>query len=40
MREEIGAAESLHLAVLQEAGFREVGILWQRGDNRIVLPVR
>ncbi len=28
----------LHLAALQEAGFREVGILWQRGDNRIVWP--
>lgn len=31
---------NLHLAALQEAGFREVGILWQRGDNRIVLAVR
>jgi len=30
----------LHLAALREAGFREAGVLWQRGDNRVVLAVR
>jgi trans-aconitate methyltransferase len=29
-----------HIAALQEAGFREVGIVWQRGDNWIVLAVK
>lgn len=30
----------LHEAALQEAGFREVGTIWQRFDDRILLAVR
>jgi SAM-dependent methyltransferase len=30
----------LHLAALREAGFREAGTIWQRGDNQIALAVR
>jgi hypothetical protein len=30
----------LHEAALRDAGFREVGIIWQHLDNRVVLAVR
>jgi len=30
----------LHEAALRAAGFREVGIIWQRLDNRVVMAVR
>lgn len=30
----------LHEAALREAGFREVGVIWQNMDNRVVLAVR
>lgn len=30
----------LHTAALREAGFSEVGTLWQRLDNRVILAVR
>lgn len=30
----------LHEAALRDAGFREVGVIWQNMDNRIVLAVR
>ncbi|MEO8971618.1 MAG: class I SAM-dependent methyltransferase [Ktedonobacteraceae bacterium] len=30
----------LHEAALRDAGFREVGVIWQNMDNRVVLGVR
>lgn len=30
----------LHEAALRDAGFREVGVIWQAMDNRVVLGVR
>jgi trans-aconitate methyltransferase len=30
----------MHEAALQEAGFREVGVVWQRLDHRVVMAVR
>jgi SAM-dependent methyltransferase len=30
----------LQVAALQEAGFGEVGTIWQRGDNRVLMAVR
>lgn len=30
----------LHEAALRDAGFREVGVIWQHMDNRVVLGVR
>lgn len=30
----------LHEAALRDAGFREVGVIWQQLDNRVVLAVR
>ncbi len=30
----------LHIAALRNAGFREIGTLWQAGTNRILLAVR
>ncbi len=30
----------LHEAALRDAGFREVGVIWQHLDNRVVLAVR
>jgi len=30
----------LHEAALRNAGFREVGVIWQNMDNRVVLAVR
>lgn len=34
------ALADLHEAALRDAGFREVGTIWQHADNRIVLAVR
>ncbi|MFC0862883.1 class I SAM-dependent methyltransferase [Sphaerimonospora cavernae] len=31
---------STHVAALRDAGFDEVGTLWQRGDNRLLCAVR
>lgn len=30
----------IHEAALRNAGFREVGVIWQRLDNRVVMAVR
>jgi SAM-dependent methyltransferase len=30
----------LHIGALRDAGFREVGVIWQRIDDRVVLAVR
>jgi trans-aconitate methyltransferase len=30
----------LHEAALRDAGFREVGVIWQHMDNRVVLGIR
>ncbi len=30
----------VHLAALRNAGFREVGVIWQHLDNRVVMAVR
>jgi hypothetical protein len=30
----------VHEAALRDAGFREVGVIWQHLDNRVVLGVR
>jgi hypothetical protein len=30
----------LHVAALQDAGFREVGVIWQNGENRVLMAVR
>ncbi|MDF5757901.1 class I SAM-dependent methyltransferase [Spongiactinospora sp. TRM90649] len=30
---------SIHLRTLREAGFAEIGTLWQRGDNRLLAAV-
>lgn len=30
----------LHEAALRDAGFREVGVIWQHMDNRVVMGVR
>jgi hypothetical protein len=30
----------VHVAALRNAGFREVGAIWQRLDNRVLLGVR
>jgi hypothetical protein len=30
----------VHEAALRDAGFREVGVIWQRFDNRVLLGVR
>lgn len=31
---------ALHEAALRDAGFREVGVIWQRLDNRVLMAVR
>lgn len=31
---------ALHEAALEDAGFREVGVIWQRLDDRVLLAVR
>lgn len=31
---------ALHEAALEDAGFREVGVIWQRLDDRVVLALR
>lgn len=31
---------ALHEAALEDAGFREVGVIWQRLDDRVVLAIR
>jgi trans-aconitate methyltransferase len=31
---------ALHEAALQDAGFREVGVIWQRLDDRVLLAIR
>ena len=30
----------VHLAALRNAGFREVDVIWQHLDNRVVMAVR
>jgi SAM-dependent methyltransferase len=30
----------LHVAALRDGGFREVGVIWQNGENRILMAVR
>ena len=30
----------VHLAALHNAGFHEVGVIWQHLDNRVVMAVR
>ena len=30
----------VHVAALRDAGFREVGVIWQNMDNRVVMAVR
>jgi SAM-dependent methyltransferase len=30
----------LHVAALQDAGFREVGVIWQNMENRVLMAVR
>jgi hypothetical protein len=30
----------VHEAAMRNAGFREVGVVWQRFDNRVLLGVR
>jgi hypothetical protein len=29
-----------HVLFLQEGGFDEVGVVWQHGDNRVLVAVR
>jgi len=36
----VRAGYDFQVAALQEAGFREVGAIWQRMDNRILLAVK
>jgi hypothetical protein len=31
---------ALHEAALRDAGFREVGVIWQRLDNRVLMALR
>ncbi len=31
---------ALHEAALRNAGFQEVGVIWQHLDNRVILAVR
>lgn len=38
--EDIEPIPELHEAALHHAGFREVGVLWQNLDNRILMAVR
>jgi SAM-dependent methyltransferase len=30
----------LHAAALRDGGFREVGVIWQNGENRVLMAVR
>ena len=30
----------LHVAALRDAGFREVGVIWQNMENRVLMAVR
>jgi SAM-dependent methyltransferase len=30
----------LHAAALRDGGFREVGVIWQHGENRVLMAVR
>jgi SAM-dependent methyltransferase len=30
----------LHIAALRDGGFREVGVIWQSGENRVLMAVR
>lgn len=34
------ALSEVHMAALRDAGFHEVGVIWQRLDNRVVMAVR
>ena len=34
------AIVELHEAALRDAGFREVGVIWQHMGNRVVMGVR
>jgi trans-aconitate methyltransferase len=36
----VGARLDVHLNSLREAGFREVGTVWQSGDDRVLVAVR
>ena len=38
--EEESPVFAIHEAALRNAGFREVGVIWQRLDNRVLLGVR
>jgi len=38
--EDVEPIPELHEAALRHAGFREVGVLWQNLDNRILMAVR
>jgi hypothetical protein len=35
-----GTLVEVHLAALRNAGFHEVGVIWQHLDNRVVMAVR
>lgn len=35
-----GTLAEIHLAALHNAGFQEVGVIWQHLDNRVVMAVR
>jgi SAM-dependent methyltransferase len=38
--DEVSPIFDVHVAALRNAGFREVGVIWQRLDNRVLLAVR
>ncbi|HVU66326.1 MAG TPA: hypothetical protein VHD63_04315 [Ktedonobacteraceae bacterium] len=35
-----GTLVDVHLAALRNAGFREVDVIWQHLDNRVVMAIR
>jgi SAM-dependent methyltransferase len=39
-RDAVAPIFDVHEAALRDAGFREVGVIWQRLDNRVLLGVR
>ncbi|GAA3440003.1 class I SAM-dependent methyltransferase [Kutzneria kofuensis] len=36
----IGPGLEVHVELLQQAGFREIGTVWQSGDDRVLVAVR
>ena len=36
----VGARLDVHLELLHQAGFREIGTVWQSGDDRVLVAVR